>query len=543
MRYVLDAASMKNVDSYSINTLGIPSVVLMERAALSVTEAIESKVKGNIHTDIICVCGRGNNGADGLAVARQLYLKGYNVDVYIINSHASTKEFDIQLNIIKNLGIECINSPDFSKYGVIVDALFGNGLSRELAGEARIVVDTINKCSTSVRSQYTQNSDNNGNRLVVAVDIPSGISASTGVVMGSAVNADITVTFGFEKIGHILYPAASYCGKIIRKDIGFAQYPDMTRDIFTYDYSDISDMLPLRKPDGNKGTFGKALVIAGSRLYGGAAVLSSRAAARIGAGLVRTLTHISNRTAVITGNMECIVDTYDTDEECGDFVKNTETLVDKCICWADVVCIGPGLSMEESAVKLVRSVSATKNIKKLYDADALNIIAQYKIELDGSNDDVDYEAGGNSGNASYKDDMSDKNVVVTPHIGEMSRLTGLDIAVIKNNPIDTARTYSREHNCVCVLKDARTIVSDGERVYINMSGNDGMATGGSGDVLSGIITGLMAQGLTTFEASALGVYIHGCAGDEAALSNGKYSMVAGDIIDNIKNVLIKARGE
>lgn len=543
MRYVLDAASMKNVDSYSINTLGIPSVVLMERAALSVTEAIESKVKGNIHTDIICVCGRGNNGADGLAVARQLYLKGYNVDVYIINSHASTKEFDIQLNIIKNLGIECINSPDFSKYGVIVDALFGNGLSRELAGEARIVVDTINKCSTSVRSQYTQNRDNNGNRLVVAVDIPSGISASTGVVMGSAVNADITVTFGFEKIGHILYPAASYCGKIIRKDIGFAQYPDMTRDIFTYDYSDISDMLPLRKPDGNKGTFGKALVIAGSRLYGGAAVLSSRAAARIGAGLVRTLTHISNRTAVITGNMECIVDTYDTDEECGDFVKNTETLVDKCICWADVVCIGPGLSMEESAVKLVRSVSAKKNIKKLYDADALNIIAQYKIELDGSNDDVDYEAGGNSGNASYKDDMSDKNVVVTPHIGEMSRLTGLDIAVIKNNPIDTARTYSREHNCVCVLKDARTIVSDGERVYINMSGNDGMATGGSGDVLSGIITGLMAQGLTTFEASALGVYIHGCAGDEAALSNGKYSMVAGDIIDNIKNVLIKARGE
>ena len=537
------AASMKNVDSYSINTLGIPSVVLMERAALSVTEAIESKVKGNIHTDIICVCGRGNNGADGLAVARQLYLKGYNVDVYIINSHASTKEFDIQLNIIKNLGIECINSPDFSKYGVIVDALFGNGLSRELAGEARIVVDTINKCSTSVRSQYTQNSDNNGNRLVVAVDIPSGISASTGVVMGSAVNADITVTFGFEKIGHILYPAASYCGKIIRKDIGFAQYPDMTRDIFTYDYSDISDMLPLRKPDGNKGTFGKALVIAGSRLYGGAAVLSSRAAARIGAGLVRALTHISNRTAVITGNMECIVDTYDTDEECGDFVKNTETLVDKCICWADVVCIGPGLSMEESAVKLVRSVSAKKNIKKLYDADALNIIAQYKIELDGSNDDVDYEAGGNSGNASYKDDMSDKNVVVTPHIGEMSRLTGLDIAVIKNNPIDTARTYSREHNCVCVLKDARTIVSDGERVYINMSGNDGMATGGSGDVLSGIITGLMAQGLTTFEASALGVYIHGCAGDEAALSNGKYSMVAGDIIDNIKNVLIKARGE
>lgn len=543
MRYVLDAASMKNVDSYSINTLGIPSVVLMERAALSVTEAIESKVKGNIHTDIICVCGRGNNGADGLAVARQLYLKGYNVDVYIINSHASTKEFDIQLNIIKNLGIECINSPDFSKYGVIVDALFGNGLSRELAGEARIVVDTINKCSTSVRSQYTQNSDNNGNRLVVAVDIPSGISASTGVVMGSAVNADITVTFGFEKIGHILYPAASYCGKIIRKDIGFAQYPDMTRDIFTYDYSDISDMLPLRKPDGNKGTFGKALVIAGSRLYGGAAVLSSRAAARIGAGLVRALTHISNRTAVITGNMECIVDTYDTDEECGDFVKNTETLVDKCICWADVVCIGPGLSMEESAVKLVRSVSAKKNIKKLYDADALNIIVQYKIELDGSNDDVDYEAGGNSGNASYKDDMSDKNVVVTPHIGEMSRLTGLDIAVIKNNPIDTARTYSREHNCVCVLKDARTIVSDGERVYINMSGNDGMATGGSGDVLSGIITGLMAQGLTTFEASALGVYIHGCAGDEAALSNGKYSMVAGDIIDNIKNVLIKARGE
>jgi NAD(P)H-hydrate epimerase len=372
----------------------------------------------------------------------------------------------------------------------------------------------------------------------VAVDIPSGISASTGVVMGSAVNADITVTFGFEKIGHILYPAASYCGKIIRKDIGFAQYPDMTRDIFTYDYSDISDMLPLRKPDGNKGTFGKALVIAGSRLYGGAAVLSSRAAARIGAGLVRTLTHISNRTAVITGNMECIVDTYDTDEECGDFVKNTETLVDKCICWADVVCIGPGLSMEESAVKLVRSVSAKKNIKKLYDADALNIIAQYKIELDGSNDDVDYEAGGNSCNASYKDDMSDKNVVVTPHIGEMSRLTGLDIAVIKNNPIDTARTYSREHNCVCVLKDARTCVSaGGVHTYMNTSGNDGMATAGSGDVLAGMIAGLSAGGISPAEAARLGVYIHGLAGDRAKKRYGKAAITAGSLIDEIGPIM------
>lgn len=491
MKYILNADEMKKVDAYSIGTVGIPSVVLMERAALSVTEYIEKHTGSSAGVHVICICGSGNNGADGLAAARQLFLKGYNVNVFLSEGRHQTEEYKIQLNIIRNLGIQCIDDPDFSGYEVIVDALFGNGLSRGLENKAAEIVDNINKAHD--KGAY-----------VVAVDIPSGISATSGMVLGCAVKADVTVTFGYTKAGQLLYPGAAYCGKLITADIGFAEYKDMPKNRYVYEESDVADNIIKRKPDSNKGSCGKALIIAGSRQYGGAAVLASEAAYRMGAGLVKLITHSDNRNVVLNNNVECLLDTYNDDQ----YLEP-----DVSAGWADAICIGPGLSQNDTALKYVRYIAERADKKRLFDADALNIIADKNITFCGN------------------------NVVVTPHIGEMSRLTGKSIADIKSDITGIAVSYANEHNCICVLKDARTIVTDGKDIYINISGNDGMATGGSGDVLSGIITSLMAQGMDCFEAAKLGVYIHGLAGDVAADKKTRYSMVAGDIIKNIPVLL------
>lgn len=491
MKYILNADEMKKVDEYSISGVGIPSVVLMERAALSVTGHILEQIDKTAGVRIICICGSGNNGADGLAIARQLFIKGYKVDVFLNEGRHSTQEYRIQLNIIRNLGIQCIDDPDFSGYGVIVDALFGNGLSGSLKEKAACIVDNINKAHS--KGAY-----------VTAVDIPSGISATSGMVLGCAVKADTTVTFGYRKVGQLLYPGAAYCGNLITADIGFAEYKDMPRNKYVYEESDAAKNIIKRKPDSNKGSCGKALIIAGSKQYGGAAVLASQAAYRMGAGLVKLITHSDNRNIVLNNNVECLLDIYSD----GEFLEPEASVI-----WSDAICIGPGLSKCDMALKYVRYIAERTDKKRLFDADALNISVEEQITFRGN------------------------NVVVTPHIGEMSRLTGKSIADIKADITGTAVSYAREHNCICVLKDARTVVTDGKDIYINISGNDGMATGGSGDVLSGMITSLMAQGMDCFEAAKLGVYIHGLAGDKAADEKTRYSMVAGDIIKNIPVLL------
>ena len=309
MKYILNADEMKKVDEYSISGVGIPSVVLMERAALSVTGHIVEHIDKTA-ARIICICGSGNNGADGLAIARQLFLKGYKVDVFLNEGRHSTQEYRIQLNIIRNLGIQCIDDPDFSGYGVIVDALFGNGLSGSLKEKAACIVDNINKAHS--KGAY-----------VTAVDIPSGISATSGMVLGCAVKADTTVTFGYRKVGQLLYPGAAYCGNLITADIGFAEYKDMPKNKYVYEESDAAKNIIKRKPDSNKGSCGKALIIAGSKQYGGAAVLASQAAYRMGAGLVKLITHSDNRNIVLNNNVECLLDIYSHMVRCNMYRSRT----------------------------------------------------------------------------------------------------------------------------------------------------------------------------------------------------------------------------
>lgn len=499
MRYVVDAASMKAVDEYSIKQVGIPSLVLMERAALCVTETILEKVCHDTDSRILCVCGTGNNGADGLAVARQLTEKNINTDVYTVGEGNTTSEYRVQLNIIENLGIECISKPLFDEYDVIVDAVFGNGLSRNVEGRYKDIVDLINGASKK-------------GCTVVAVDIPTGVNATDGRIMGCCVNADITVTFGYEKLGMILYPGTAYCGEVIIKNIGFAPYYEELKEIFVYEDEDIK-RLPERQSDGNKGTYGKALVVAGSSGCGGAAILAGKAAYNMGTGLVKVLTHIDNKEPLLIHVPECLISTYD--DTCSG--ENASQLLEESFHWATCIAIGPGLSTDKRAERLTLEVAKKADMVRVFDADALNIIARNKITIESCG--------------------KESNAIITPHIGEMSRLTGISVPEIKKNIIATAVEYAREYHVICVLKDARTVVTDGERVYINCSGNDGMATGGSGDVLTGIITGLLATGMGCFDAACLGTFIHGKAGDKAAECCGNVSMTATDIARFIKEVI------
>ena len=508
MRYLTDSHTMKAVDNCSIHEFGIPSVVLMERAALGVS-AFLRKTAGNDNKKtcmkVLCVCGNGNNGADGLAAARQLNENGIEVHVVLVGTSQGTDEYRLQKSIVSNLGIDCAEydgNIDFSEYDYIIDAIFGIGLSRIIEGRYAQVIADINKAG---ENPYTK---------IIAVDIPSGISADNGQIMGIAVKADYTVTFGYNKTGIMFYPGASYSGSVEVINAGFVTDDILHRkvggfgSIFTYDDEDVGRLL-VRKPDSNKGTYGRTLIIAGSKNMGGAAILSASAAYRSGTGLVKVLTHEINKTALLCRMPECLISTYqDNMPPAAELKADFE--------WAKSIAVGPGLSMNGVAAEITRCVLEREDKVRILDADALNIIAAEHIDYKGSNEG---------------------KIIITPHIMEMSRLTGKTVSDIKEHMIESAKEYAIQHSCICILKDARTVVTDGQKVYINCTGNDGMSTGGSGDVLTGLIAGMAAIGLDAFDAACLSVYVHGKAGDLAAQQKGRTGMTASDIAEAIAYVL------
>lgn len=515
MKWIMDSVQMKSIDTYSINQVGIPSMVLMERAALMVTEAVKEELEQkNISfsdAKVLCVCGGGNNGADGMAVARQLSELGITAEVYPVFSEGKgTQELKAQEKILGALEIRKINQPDFSEYNCIVDALFGIGLTREIEGAYRQAVLAINE-------QKSQDC------IVVSVDIPSGINATDGQMMGCAVKADVTVTFGYTKKGLCLYPGKQYAGNVKVRNAGFADIrfmEEVKREAaFTFEDSDILQYFD-RPADANKGTFGKLLIVAGSKDMAGAAVLSAKAAYRTGCGLVKVFTHEKNRTVILNHVPEAVLVTY---SESSDFKKMLEKELD----WADCVVAGPGLSQSETAKTILLSIAAYQVKEKnelpvILDADALNIIAQDKEKYLGQFD-------------------KKMQCIYTPHMGEMAGLTGKEIADIKKDSCSVAEEAAKKLKGICVLKDAATVVSDGERVYINSSGNSGMATAGSGDVLTGILAGVLLQKTQNkkelYEKVCMGVYLHGRAGDFAAANYGSVGMKAMDIAENVAYVI------
>lgn len=505
MEYVLTAAEMKKCDETAIKEYGIGSLVLMERAALETANAVIRKYGKDIYVGVMA--GSGNNGGDGIAIARILHESGIRVEINMVGEAKKlTEETKIQLEIAKKLQIPISYCVEHTLYDVIIDAIFGIGITRAVEGKYRKAIEEINASKAKV----------------VAVDIPSGVNTDNGSIMGCAVKADMTVTFAYRKIGIMLYPGASCAGEVVCVPIGIPNVITNKKrtGVVTFTEKETDLTLPNRSSSGNKGTFGKVLFVAGSRSMGGACQLSALAAYRIGAGMVRVFTAEENRESLLRKLPEAIVDTYqDQDDEGVIGEAERRTLVDG-IAWADVIAIGPGLSLSNRAQDLLRTVFECCGKPLVMDADALNILAK---------DDTLLER------LRFGRRKTDTDIVLTPHLGEFSRLTKCPVSEIKKDMLGACKAFTKKYDVSLVCKDARTIVTKrGKLIYLNSSGNDGMATAGAGDVLTGIVSGLLAQGMSGFEAAVIGTYAHGLAGDDARNNASAYFIMAQDIINALK---------
>jgi NAD(P)H-hydrate epimerase len=352
--------------------------------------------------------------------------------------------------------------------------------------------------------------------------MPSGINTDDGRIMGCAVKADITVTYQYRKLGIALYPGAMYAGEVYCVPIGIPKpVVDLKNSVITYADAKSDLKLPKRNPAGNKGSFGKVLIIAGSRNMGGACMLSALSAYRAGAGMVRVFTAYDNRDVLLRKLPEAIIDTY-ADDGAGQLLNEEKQALFDAIKWADVVAIGPGLSTSYKALVILKLVIERCDKPLVVDADALNLLAQ--------NDDLlrQFEFGRRK---------FDNDVVFTPHLGELSRLMNVSVDNIKSGLLECARGFAGEYDVTLVCKDARTIVAKrGKAAYLNLSGNEGMATAGSGDVLTGIISAMLAQRYSGYEGAVMGVYAHGLAGDLAKDKTSSYYVMAQDIIQALKEL-------
>ena len=504
MKYAVTAAEMKAYDTDTINRIGLASEVLMERAALAVIEELQKAV--NKMQRVLIVAGCGNNGGDGIAIGRMLLLQGIKTDIVLAGDlDKCTGETKHQLQILENLGFSIKSKPEETEYDIIVDALFGIGLSREIAGKYRDMIVDINR-----RKEQ--------GAFVCAVDIASGVCADTGRVLGCGIKADMTVTFAFSKRGQLYYPGKEYTGKLIVKDIGITDRSFLVSkpDAIYYEPEDVMEYLPVRKKDGNKGTFGKVLLIAGSKEMSGACLLCGKAIFRMGAGMVKIITPECNRQVLQQMLPEAMLYTYDKEPEAAK--------ISQALDWASVVVIGPGLSKDSNARMLMKYVLNENKKPIVVDADGLNLIAE-KEEI-------------NSILKQRKEDGS-APIVFTPHPGELVRLCGVGMDQYKMERMELLRKAAISYGAVIAGKDAVTVTvaPDRDEVVINNSGTDGMATAGSGDVLAGVIAGLLAQGAESFTAASLGVYLHGLAGEAAAGVLGSRGMMAGDIADALGYVL------
>lgn len=492
MERILSAGQMSRADAETIAD-GMPAMVLMERAALAVAEAVEAS--GWEIGKILAVCGTGNNGGDGVAAARLLAERGYEVFVYLVGKPEKySEQLRSQLKIAKKYPITFVNSLEENEYTVIIDALFGVGLSRPLTGSFREAVEGINRCGGKV----------------VAVDVPSGVHSDTGEILGAAVRADLTVTFAYRKRGLLLYPGAACAGETVLKKIGIRAGKTSPADtVYCLESSDLK-VLPKRDASGNKGTFRKLLIIAGCDTICGAAYLSAKAALRTGIGMVKILTSEKNRTALSVLIPEALIDSWERDQFCEDRLK-------AALSWADAVLIGPGCGVSDFSRKLLRNFLNLNRLPCVMDADALNLMAEEEQLWDR----VDFPC------------------TITPHVGEMGRLTGKPVREIGSALLQTASEFAARHKIVCHLKDARSVTASPDGVcYLAETGNSALATAGTGDVLAGLAAGIAAQYPSLpMPAVALAAYIHGLCGVRAALKRSEASVNAADLLDEIGGFL------
>lgn len=544
MEYLLTAAEMAAADRTTSEKIGIPSIVLMERAALAVAKAVQEDFPDASGTEILVIAGKGNNGADALAAGRILLDAGYGVTFYGLDdgrdqkaapSGESSEDFrkesvkesslDIQRGILEAYGCRVFfGLPRNEHPNAVIDGIFGTGLSRAVSGKAEEAIRIVN----CLRERGAR---------IYSVDIPSGVSATTGERLGAAVQADVTVTFSFYKRGHFLFPGSDLCGRLIREEIGITKRAFAETgvpEVFTYRKEAPMSLLPKRRADGNKGTFGKILVIAGSRGVSGACTMSAQAALRMGAGMVRVFTHEDNRVILQETIPEAMCSTYSSltkdssghagreRTSSGDTFAELDSSVEQelwtCLSWADAAVIGPGLGRSEGCRQLLAFV--LKHVDALprglvIDADAIRLLAE--------------------GEGLYGELLSAGSripVILTPHPAECAALFHKTVSEVLANRFAWLPEFAERFHCTIAGKDARTLVASfghTER-YLNTSGNDGLATAGSGDVLTGIAAACLGLGMEGFAAAKAAVYIHGAAADALAKERSRRSIMATDLI-------------
>lgn len=501
---VVTSDEMRRIDRRAIENRGIASLELMENAGDSVARFVRRVFPDR---SVVVVSGTGNNGGDGLVCARLLARSAFDVRAVILGDVGSlSPDCRTQYVAAMEAGVridawrgdpEVIMGDDT----VIVDAIFGTGLRRPLEGGFVDVVSAINRSGVPV----------------VAVDMPTGVSADTGMVLGTAVKANYTITFGLPKIGQFLYPGAGLCGKLIIEGIGFPE--DILNDqTLKHNLIDENVVIPVvrnRSADSHKGSYGHVFVIAGSSGKTGAAVLSAKSCMRTGAGAV-TIGVPDKLSQVFQCRVteEMILSLPGTSQ--GTIARHAADIALEFIeSRADAVVLGPGIGISDDVRGFVKDVIRRASKPMIIDADALNCLEGDTVVL--------------------KDAVC--GLSITPHPGEMSRLLsgmipGINAREVNSKRIELARSFSAEHGVVCVLKGVPTVVASPDgTVFINQTGNPGMATAGSGDVLTGIIGALMGQGRSQLDASVCGVYLHGLAGDFAMRDKGEHSLIAGDIIE------------
>jgi hydroxyethylthiazole kinase-like uncharacterized protein yjeF len=511
---IVTGKEMLAIDQYSIGQ-GMPKAALMESAGASVALTARRMLGGDVcGRRVHVLCGTGNNGGDGLVAARYLHNAGARVHVFLIGQAERLRDEPEQFyRVLLSMGckitrVETVNERVLfvlDLADLIIDAMLGTGAKGSLREPLATLVQAVNEAS----------------KRVLAVDVPTGVNADTGEVTDSAIRAECTVTFGLPKLGLLLYPGAEYAGRLIVDDIGFPKThlawrsDDMPERMWmSAEY--VSTLMRVRHPNSHKGDYGRVLVIAGSAGLLGAGELAARAAARCGAGLV-TWGGPHSLWSTMAAKVTEVMTLGFPETERGYLGLQAASTIVTALPDKDVLALGPGIGRHESTVSLVKDVLAEASIPVVIDADALFALAASETQ---------------------PVKPSQAAWVLTPHPGEAARLLGCTVAEIERNRPAAARRLAERFGCVVALKGVPTLVTDHvERVlYINTTGNPGMATGGTGDVLTGMIAGLIAQGMSPLKAAVAGVYLHGRAGDIASLT-GQTGLIAGDLLDAIPRAI------
>ncbi|MBF0203695.1 MAG: NAD(P)H-hydrate dehydratase [Desulfamplus sp.] len=516
--YLVTAKQMQAIDKTTIESFGIQGQVLMENAGRGSVEML-LKTFPDISSRKVCIlAGRGNNGGDAFVMARYLMEKNIEINTFLLSStNKVTGDARVNLILFEKLAvaeskegvIEIPNNETFEKHkqkiinhDIFIDGILGTGLNSDVTGLFKDVIKTVNSLS----------------KQVFSIDIPSGLNADTGQPMGECIRATATATFAFAKIGHILHPGKELSGNLEIIDIGIPKFIASRENprIHLIEHDVIKRMFKPREALSHKGTYGHLLIVAGSTGKTGAAALAANAAMASGTGLV-TLAVPESINSTIEPQVTEVM-TFPLPENKKGYITHTalNLIIKKLVSDKKAIAAGPGLGMDDSTIRLVHGMVEEISLPMVLDADALNAIAMNPYILKNRK----------------------APTIVTPHPGEMARMTGKSTAEVQQNRIDIATQFSAEFNVIVVLKGSSTLIAlpDGN-VHICPTGNPGMASGGMGDVLTGLIAGLITQGFNPSDAAIAGVYIHGLCGDILAQKRGAFGFVASDIIKIIPETI------